>query len=153
MNKIINYILILFLFILLGCDYKPILNKKNYQFSLNANKINGNQKINSIIINNFNNLKGNEKEYYITLSSKKEKNIISKDSKGDPSIFELKINVNYKIEENGKIIIKNNISRKNTYNNISDKFELESYESTIINNLSTDIADRIIFSVSELTEW
>ena len=76
MNKIINYILILFLFILLGCDYKPILNKKNYQFSLNANKINGNQKINSIIINNFNNLKGNEKEYYITLSSKKEKNII-----------------------------------------------------------------------------
>tara|TARA_Y100001970_G_scaffold289675_1_gene420821 strand:+ start:923 stop:1381 length:459 start_codon:yes stop_codon:yes gene_type:complete len=152
MNKIINYILILFLFILLGCDYKPILNKKNYQFSLNANKINGNQKINSIIINNFNNLKGNEKEYYITLSSKKEKNIISKDSKGDPSIFELKINVNYKIEENGKIIIKNNISRKNTYNNISDKFELESYESTIINNLSTDIADRIIFSVSELTE-
>ena len=152
MNKILNYILIFFLFALLSCDYKPILGDKNYNFSINANEISGNQKINSVIINNFKNLKSTQKEYYLTLSSEKEKNIISKDSKGDPSIFELIIKVNYKVKKDGRIIIENNASRKTTYNNISDKFELENYEKTIINNLSTNISDIIIFSISEINE-
>ena len=152
MNKILNYILIFFLFTLLSCDYKPILSYKNYKFSINVDKITGDEKVNSIITNNLNNLKGNEKEFYVTLSSKKEKNIISKDSKGDPSIFELIINVNYKVKLNGEIIIENNILRKTTYNNISDKFELENYEKNMIDNLSRNISDRIIFSISEINE-
>ena len=152
MNKILNYILIFFLFALLSCDYKPILGDKNYNFSINVNSTNGNQKINSIIINNFKNLKSGSKEYYVTLSSEKEKNIISKDSKGDPSIFELIINVNYNVKLNGEIIIENNILRKTTYSNISDKFELENYEKNMIDNLSRNISDRIVFSISEINE-
>ena len=152
MNKILNYILIFFLFTLSSCDYKPILSYKNYEFSINVDKITGDEKVNSIITNNLNNLKGNEKEFYITLSSKKEKNIISKDSKGDPSIFELIINVNYNVKLNGEIIIENNILRKTTYNNISDKFELENYEKNMIDNLSRNISDRIVFSISEINE-
>ena len=152
MNKILNYILVLSLLALLGCDYKPVLSKKNYNFSINVKEISGDEKINSIIINHFNNLKGNEKKYYINLSSKKEKKIISKDSKGDPSIFELEINVNYNLEEYGEIIIEKNINRKTTYNNITDKFELENYEDSIIDNISKNISDRIIFSISEINE-
>ena len=152
MNKILNYIIVFFLFALLSCDYKPILKYKNYQFSLNVDKISGDEKINSIIINNFNSLKGDEKEYYINLSSKKEKKIISKDSKGDPSIFELEINVNYNLEEDGEIIIIKNINRKTTYNNNTDKFELENYENSIIDNISQNISDKIIFSVSEINK-
>ena len=153
MNKILNYILIFFLFTLSSCDYKHILSYKNYKFSINVDKITGDEKVNSIITNNLNNLKGNEKEFYVTLSSKKEKNIISKDSKGDPSIFELIINVNYNVKLNGEIIIENNILRKTTYNNISDKFELENYEKNMIDNLSRNISDRIVFSISEINEW
>ena len=152
MNKILNYILIFFLFTLSSCDYKPILSYKNYKFSINVDKITGDEKVNSIITNNLNNLKGNEKEFYVTLSSKKEKNIISKDTKGDPSIFELIINVNYNVKLNGEIIIENNILRKTTYNNISDKFELENYEKNMIDNLSSNISDRIVFSISEINE-
>ena len=152
MNKILNYILIFFLFTLSSCDYKPILSYKNYKFSINVDKITGDEKVNSIITNNLNNLKGNEKEFYVTLSSKKEKNIISKDTKGDPSIFELIINVNYNVKLNGEIIIENNILRKTTYNNISDKFELENYEKNMIDNLSRNISDRIVFSISEINE-
>jgi len=149
MNKIISYIL---LFFLSNCAYEPILTNKNYEFSINANKINGDQKVNSIIINNFNNLKGNEKKYDIILSSNKEKNIISKDSKGDPSIFELLINVKYSVKKDEKTIIENKISRRTTYNNITDKFEMENYEKTIINNLSTNISDNIILSISKINE-
>ncbi len=152
MNKIIKYTLLLFLLTLLGCDYKPILSKKNYQFSINVSEINGDQKVNSIIVDNFESLKNNNKEYFLILSSKKEKNIILKDSKGDPSIFEIIVDVNYKVTKDGKIIIEKNINRKTTYNNISDKFELENYENNIINNLCKNISDRIIFSISEINE-
>ena len=151
MNKIINYTL-LFLLLLSSCAYEPILNNKNYEFSINIDKRNGDQKINSIIIENFYNLKGKEKKYDLTISSTKEKNIISKDSKGDPSIFELIINVNYSVKKNGKTLIVNTINRKTTYNNITDKFELENYEKNIINHLSRSISDKIINSISEIHE-
>ena len=150
MNKILNYIIIFFLLTLLSCDYKPILSYKNYQFSINVDKISGDEEINSIIVNIFNNLSGTKGNYFINLSSKKEKKILSKDSKGDPLIFELVIDVKYVVEKNGTTIIENNLARKATYNNIVDKFELESYEKTIIDNLSSNIADRIIFAISEM---
>ena len=152
MNKILNYILVFSLLALLSCEYKPVLSKKNYKFSINVKEISGDEKINSIIINNFNSLKGDEKEYYINLSSKKEKKIISKDSKGDPSIFEIKINVNYVVEKDGEILISNKINKKTTYNNITDKFELENYEKTIINNLVSEISDNIMLSISKVSE-
>ena len=152
MNKIINYTLLFFLLLLSSCAYEPILNNKNYEFSINIDKRNGDQKINSIIIKNFYDLKGKEKKYNLTISSTKEKNIISKDSKGDPSIFELIINVNYSVEKDGKTLIVNKINRKTTYNNITDKFELENYEKNIINHLSTSISDKIINSISEIHE-
>ena len=152
MNKIINYTLLFFLLLLSSCAYEPILNNKNYKFSINVDKINGDQKINSIIIENFNNLKGNKKKYDLAISSTKEKNIISKDSKGDPSIFELIINVNYRVEKDGKTLIVNKINRKTTYNNITDKFELENYENNIINQLSKYVSDKIINSISEIHE-
>jgi len=152
MNKILNYIFVFFLFALLSCGYKPILSYKNYDFLINADSTSGDEKINSIIVDNFNNLKGTEKEYHINLISKKKIKVISKDTKGDPVIFELIISVNYNVLRNDKLIIENNLSRKTTYNNISDKFELENYEKTIINNLATNIADKIIFSISEVNE-
>jgi len=150
MNKTINYIF--FLLLLSSCAYEPILKNKNYGFSINVDKINGDQKINSVIIKNINNLKGAEKIYDLTISSTKEKNIISKDSKGDPSVFELIINVNYRVEKDGKTLIVNKINKKTTYNNITDKFELENYEKNIINQLSKNVSDKIINSISEIQE-
>ena len=152
MNKIANYILILSLLFLTNCGYQAVLNNQNYQFSINVNKIKGDQKINSLIINNFKKLKKNEKKYNLSLTSNKEKLIISKDSKGDPSIFEIKINVNYVVKKDEEILISNKINKKTTYNNITDKFELENYEKTIINNLVSEISDNIMLSISKVSE-
>tara|TARA_B100000965_G_C19330050_1_gene642596 strand:- start:63 stop:521 length:459 start_codon:yes stop_codon:yes gene_type:complete len=152
MNKITHYIFILLLFFLSNCGYKAILNNQNYQFSIKVDTINGDQKINSQIINNFEKLRENEKKYYLSLSSNKEKKIISKDSKGDPSIFELIVNVNYIVKKEGETLINNKINKKTTYNNITDKFELENYESTIVDNLVSEITDNIILSISNISE-
>ena len=152
MNRIINYILLSFLLLLSSCDYKPVLTNKNYSFSVNIVEIDGDQKINSEISNNLNYLKGKEIKYDLTLSSNKEKNILSKDTKGDPSIFEIIINVNYSVKKDNNILISNKINRKTTYNNITDKFELESYEKTIIDNLVSEISDNIMLSISKISE-
>ncbi len=152
MNKIKIYTLILLLFFLTNCGYKAVLNNQNYKFAINVDKINGDQKINSLIINNFKQLNENEEKYNLTLTSNKEKLIISKDSKGDPSIFEIKINVNYVVKKEEEILIRNNINKKTTYNNITDKFELENYEKTIINNLVSEISDNIMLSISKVSE-
>ena len=152
MNKTPNYIYLIFLFFLVGCAYEPILNKKNYQFSINVNKIVGDKQINSIIAEKFKNLNDNEKKYDLTILSKKEKNILSKDSKGDPSIFELIINVKYTVINDGKIISEKEINRVTSYNNISDKFELENYEKNIIKNISEGISETIISAISEINE-
>ena len=152
MNKISNYILILSLLLLTNCGYQAVLNNQNYQFSINVNKINGDQKINSLIINRLQQLEENEKIYNLSLTSNIEKLIISKDSKGDPSIFEIKINVNYVVKKDEEILISNKINKKTTYNNITDKFELENYEKTIINNLVSEISDIIMLSISKVSE-
>ena len=89
MNKFLNYILIFLVCFLFSCSYKPVLNQETYKFSLNLEDVNGDNQINSILINKFNSLKNNKKYYNLSLFSSKEKKIISKDSKGDPAIFEL----------------------------------------------------------------
>ena len=152
MNKVSNYILILSLLLLTNCGYEAVLNNQNYQFSINVNKINGDQKINSLIINSLKQFEENKKIYNLSLTSNKEKLIISKDSKGDPSIFEIKINVNYVVKKDGEILISNKINKKTTYNNITDKFELENYEKSIINNLVLEISDNIMLSISKVSE-
>ena len=58
--------------------------------------------------------------------------IISKNAKGDPEIFELELIVNFKVLSDGKLLIDKQIKRRNTYDNISDKFQLEQDEEVII---------------------
>ena len=77
------------------------------------------------------------------------KETISKDSKGDPTIFELQIITKVKIINNiDKSSIEREINKKLTYNNLTDKFELSRYENTLMENLSSNIGDRIISILS-----
>tara|TARA_B100000965_G_scaffold227716_1_gene190599 strand:- start:1370 stop:1819 length:450 start_codon:yes stop_codon:yes gene_type:complete len=149
MNKILSFIFVFFLF---SCSYDPILKQKNYNFSINLNNVKGDKEINSIISEKFNSINGSGKNYELTLISNKTKKIMSKDTKGDPSIFELQINVKYKVNISNKNLIEREVNRKTTYNNISDKFELENYEKSIVKNLSLDISDNIINSISDIHE-
>ena len=112
MNKIKNFTVLFFLLLLSNCAYEPILNNKNHDFSIVVEKIDGDKKINSMIVNNFYNLKGKEIKYNLNLSSTKIKNVISKDSKGDPAIFELIINVNYSVKKNEETLLVNEINLK-----------------------------------------
>ena len=152
-NKIF-YKLILFIF-LSSCGYGPVLTQKEYLFEIyNVDKI-GNKKINSFIekqLNSYKSKKDSKKiSFNIILNSNLTKETISKDSKGDPSIFELQITTDVKIINNiDNSTVEREINKKLTYNNLTDKFELSRYEDTLIQNLSLNIGNKIISILSNL---
>ena len=152
MNKIFYKIIFLFfIFGLISCSYKPIFLEKNYDFRIKEVILSGNKDINRIIKNKLNLVKSNDdnqnKNYIIELNTKKNRETISKDSKGDPLKFQITIVVNYKIISEENLILDNKIEKSNIYNNDSDQFKLEQTEEIIIENLSESISG-IIISIS-----
>lgn len=151
MKKVFNIVFILLFLITTGCGFKPILVKSNYNFSYMIEKSTGSERINSNIVEKLKALSGSKKTYSVTLNSTETKNILSKDSKGDPNILEIVIYLNYSIKDNGKIIVNKNLTQRSTYNNIADKFELEKSEDILVENLTTNLAQNIISSTSEIS--
>ena len=150
MIKFKSLLLIIFFFLITSCDYEPILKQKNYNFSVDVIDTKGNSKINSIIKKNVERINGSEKKYSIYLSSSIEKKIISKDTKGDPSIIQLNILVMYEVKDKNKILISDQIRNYSNYNNISDKFELKKYEDILVENSAERLSENIIASITTI---
>ena len=145
MNKFI--LLIISIFILSACSYEPILQKKNYDFEFNKIEFSGDKTVNEIIKNRISRVSSGNKKYNIYYNSKIEKSVVSSNQKGDPTIFNLSLDLEYEITDKDKVIIKNKISKQSTYNDIKDKFELSNYEINSIKSLAKKIGDEIMMSL------
>ena len=105
----INYkkiTIIISFFLLLSCGYEPIFSSSKGNFSITEIKLLGKKNIGSKIKKNLNiykNAKNKSIFYSLEINSDQKKNIASKDTKGDPKIFEMQILVNLTILENNKI--------------------------------------------------
>ena len=148
------YLILLFVILITGCSYKPILSKQSYDFSIEKVELNGNKEVNYIIKERLINLKNQnaKNKYYVQIETSKIKNIISNDSKGDPSKLEIIISSTFQISNSEKLLIKRKVKMKNAYNNISDKFKLKNYELIIIENLSQKISDSIISTIVNIND-
>tara|TARA_Y100000768_G_scaffold45315_1_gene29597 strand:- start:12 stop:485 length:474 start_codon:yes stop_codon:yes gene_type:complete len=150
-KKVFNTLsLLILLFFLNGCGFKPILSGSDYNFLIQVDNMSGNGQINSKIENKLKVLDGTKRLFKLSLNSIENKNILSKDSKGDPKILELVINLNYKLSENGEMLIDRSITQRSSYNNISDKFELSKSEDILKDNLVENLVSDIINSATNL---
>ena len=150
MNKL--FFIGLFFLLINGCSYEPIFLKKKVDFKFNGIDTEGDDKINTIIKNNLL-IRANGKEVYdVYISTKKDKDSISLNEKGDTKSFNIKINVDYRILKNENLIFKNKIIKQTTYNNITDKFELSKIEENILKSLSNTISNEIIMSITMLDQ-
>ena len=110
--------------ILANCGHKPIYSSKEFDFSFKK-IIKENSKINNEIekaleaINN----KNSTNSFDISFTTKRAKIVKSKDSKGDPNLFELKIIMNVKVT-NKNITNQKELVKSISYNNSDNKFEL-----------------------------
>ena len=140
----------------ISCGYSPIFTQKNYNFEIDDVIFNGEKEINKIIENRLNIIQKNKgvskKKYNLNIYSEKKRNIVSKDSKGDPLKYEMIITIEYKISNNGEMLLEREIKKGNIYNNDNDLFELEQSEKIIIENISGNLSDNIISSIINLDD-
>ena len=151
MKKII--FIVIALFMLNNCGYTPINSSKNNNFYIEISQKDRN-KLNSKIENNIKKYSNQNSENTIKLeiSSNKKINVTSKDSKGDPSKFQMTITLNINIlrKNNYKINKTKSFFSNFNYNNNSNKFSLKQYEKDIEDNLINKIIERSIIYLSEL---
>ena len=144
-------------FLLLSCGYEPMYSKKkinsNNNFSINTINLIGDNEINKILENKLKRKINTEKkstELNLNLNSRIEKSITSKNKKGNPIRFSIKIMTNLEVLENEILKGKKNFEEKFEYNNRSNKFNLKQYEKNIKNNLISELSYKIIKYLNSL---
>ena len=143
--------------LLLSCGYEPIYSKKkinsNYNFSINTINYIGDNKVNQILKNQLQKILNKEKksiELNLKLNSMVEKVVTSKDKKGNPVRFAIKIIIDLEVFESAILKNKRNFEEKFSYNNKSNKFDLNKYEKIIKDNLISELSYEIIRYLSSL---
>ena len=145
-------ILILFFILTMhGCGFNPIYNSSNEtKYKISIKEMTGDEFINNIIRNEiYKNSNENSKQTLeININTFYEKIILSNDTKGSPSEFQLIANTELQIIINNKTII-NNYVEKQIIKNTSDSYGQKNYEENIKENFAASISRK--FNIKLLT--
>ncbi len=159
MKKLIYLISFL---LLIGCNgYAPIFSKKNVDYYIAEIEITQSNKISREIkkkLQAYKNEDFRKKAYFIKINSNKKNLIVSKDSKGDPKIFQMTINVDIEVIEKekrhyfnfDKLVKTINLQENFNYNNQANKFDLKNYKKNIEENLTNKIYENIILQLQRI---
>ncbi len=137
-----KFIIIFFILTLYGCGFNPIYNVSNeIKYKILVNEMTGDQFINNIIRDEiFKSSNKKSKEILkINLNTGYEKIILSNDTKGSPSEFQVIAKTTFEMIYDDKII-KNDFNEKQILKNTSDFFGQKSYEKNIKQNFARSIA-------------
>ena len=147
-----KYFLFIILLLFTQCDYKPIYSKNNQNFGIKIIEFNENKsnKILATRLENYSYEKDNIYLYELKLFTSENKLILSKDTKGDPLLLGLKINLKIEVYEKDILITKKEYSEQFNYQNLSKKFELNSYESEIRSNIYNKMVSKILIDLTNL---
>ena len=138
--------ILILLFFLLSCGYSPIYTSKNSNFSVVELITTGNNNLNRIISGKLSIYKDSNasKQLTLTINTSLEKEVSSKDTKGNPKTYRVNLKSNVLIKDS-KGIEKNKIFFKSLdYSNKDNKFDLKKFENKISKNLAEKIADELI---------
>ena len=144
---------LVFLLLLTNCfGYKPIFSSSNINYNIKDVKNLTQDKVTNYIVRKLKSYKSDDKKEDISLeiSSSSNERVLSKDTKGDPIIFEMNIIVDVKLSlqwRNDKYFqFKENFS----YNNRSNKFDLKLYKDNLQKNIAEKITKNIILKIRSL---
>lgn len=152
-NKIF-ILLILFLFFS-GCGYTPIFSKKDVDFSIENIESFGDKIVKEKINNTlsaYKNKPGKGKKISLVTKSSKNITVASKNSKGKATTNRISLTVNVKIILAENNFVEKNFNKSSVYDIIDRKSEQKLIENKLIENLSSDIAQKIIFEILNVTK-
>ena len=147
---IIPFILVL---VLNSCGYSPIYSTKYQNFKIDNISFKGERKINEILrkrLVGYTKITSAENIYDVIINSSLQKNVDSKDKKGNPTQFSLRVNVDLIVVDKFDKTFQINFNEKNSYNNKDKKFELKIYETSLTHNMSEKILSDIILFFQNL---
>ena len=143
-------ILICCLFFLTSCGYKTLYSSKNSSNIL-INKIEtvGEKKINRQILSllSLEEVGDLENSYVLNINTKKNKRIVSKDKRGNASIYNLNLEINISLNKDSQKVTKT-FTSDFSYNTQKNKFELSREENKILNNLVESMVEKIILFIN-----
>lgn len=149
MNKIIT---ILIIFLLSGCGYSSVYKDNDTKnLKITIEKMEGDEEINNLIKNQLElySSKNSTNEYYVVMKTNYQKNIISKNSSGKITKYQLYIRTEFNIKNDEKTY-NEYFEEKFNIKNISDPFEQDNYEKIIINNLISSIREKLVLKLSNI---
>jgi len=147
-----KYYLLIILLLFAQCDYKPIYSQNNQNFGIKIIEFNENRtnKILGTRLENYSYKKSKNLLYELKLLTSENKLILSKDTRGDPLLLGLKINLKIEVYEKNIVISKKEYSEQFNYQNLSKKFELNSYENEIRSNIYNKMISKILIDLANL---
>ena len=138
--------LLLLLCFFWSCGYEPLYLKKNdLKQQINVITLNGDQKINKMVLSSLGikEDKNSTSGYALILKSSKKIDVISKDKNGNPLVYKSSIIVNFSFTDDDTIIKQKEFNASFSYNNSQNKFELSQYQDNIEINLINEISKKI----------
>ena len=150
----IKKIFLIFIFLFTtSCGYESIYSKK-VQRTIFIDRVifNGDKKVDRKILSRLpvQIIKSNESGLSLNLNSKKKIISASKDSAGNTKVYILTLTVEIALMKNEKAIKTKSFESNFSYNNTSNKFDLNQYQSNIEKNLINIISEKIsIYLISE----
>ena len=149
-----NIILICFVFFLGSCGYSSIYkNQKSQDFQINVIEMTGDNEFNNLLKNElklYSNRNSNE-QYDISLNSKYQKIIVSKNSSGVATDYKILVISIINIKLNNKIHdlkFRESINIKNN----SNSFEQDKYERNIKKNFASVIREKLVIKIFNLND-
>ena len=136
---------ILFIFIT-SCGYQSIETYYKGDFQITELNLTGNKNINRVIARNLKKPNENNNSsnlLKVEIKTDLNKSIITKNSKGEATRYNMKININLKTFKNEKIVLEKIYSKNNSYNTLESKYELKQYEKILINDSVKEIIQKI----------
>ena len=142
-----------FLLLLTNCfGYKPIFSSSNINYNIKDVKNISQDKVTNHIVRKLTSYKSDDRKEDITIeiSSTNKERVLSKDTKGDPIIFEMNIIVDVKLSLEGKNDKYFQFKENFSYNNRSNKFDLKLYKDNLQKNIAEKITKNIILKIRSL---
>ena len=147
-----TFILVVLFLFFSSCGYTPIFSKKDINFSIENIEFLGDkdieEKINSALYGYKNKLE-KEKKISLVITSSKNTAIASKNSKGEALTNRISVDVNVKIILPENNFLEKSFNKTSIYTVINRKSEQKLIENKLIENLSNEIAQQIIFEISK----
>ena len=149
-----NIILICFVFFLSSCGYSSIYkNQKSQDFQINLIEMTGDNEFNNLLKNElklYSNINSN-KQYDVSLNSKYQKIIFSKNSSGVATDYKILVDTIINIKLNDKTHELNFNESINIKNN-SNSFEQNKYERNIKRNFASLIREKLVIKIFNLND-